>query len=229
MTLTSQVIISTQIEKTLLELEALRKDESLIVFISPSMKKVLDPEEDTPNPPGVQRIVSEKESFRVEDAKVVLGKAYLASENTTVIVLAAESFTPIIQNKLLKVIEEPPKNKVFILLTQSKSTILPTIKSRLPITVLSEMKTLEDLDLDLKQLSLQSTYDFVQKHKRTDSKTMIQIVERLSKEAMLSGHYDLDEKTLTLFSNAFKALDMGSPASFVLNTLLLKLLARKKR
>ncbi len=229
MTLTSQVIISAQIEKTLLELEGLRRSESVIVFISPSMKKILDPEEETPNPPGVQRIVSERESFRVDDAKIVLEKAYLASEEQTIIILAAESFTPIIQNKLLKVIEEPPKNKVFILLTQSKSTILPTIKSRLPITVLSEAKTLDELGLDLKQLSLQSVYDFSQKHKRTDSKTMTVIVERLSKEAMLSDSYNLDAKTLTLFSNAFKALDMGSPASFVLNTLLLKLLARKKR
>jgi len=229
MTLTSQVIISAQIEKTLLELEALRQDESIIEFITPAMKKVLDPEENTPNPYMVQRIVSERESFRVEDAKVVLEKAYLASEKMTVIILAAESFTPIIQNKLLKVIEEPPKNKIFILLTQSRSTILPTIKSRLPITVLSEVKQLEDLELDMKQLSLASVYAFIQKHKRTDSKSMIQIVERLSQEAMLSDDYNLDEKTLTLFSNAFKALDMGSPASFVLNTLLLKLLARKKR
>lgn len=229
MTLTSQVLISTQIEKTLLELEALRKEESIIVFISPSMKKILDPEEEKQNPPGVQRIVSEKESFRVEDTKVVLEKSYLASEEKTIIILAAESFTPIIQNKLLKVIEEPPKNKIFILLTQSKSTILPTIKSRLPITVLSEVKHLEDIGLDMKQLSLASVYAFIQQHKRTNSKSMIQIVERLSQEAMLSDSYNIDDKTLTLFSNAFKALDMGSPASFVLNTLLLKLLARKKR
>jgi len=229
MTLSSQVLISAQIEKTLLELEALRQTESIIEFITPAMKKVLDPEEDTPNPYRVQRIVSERESFRVEDAKLVLEKAYLASEEKTVIILAAESFTPIIQNKLLKVIEEPPKNKEFILLTQSKSTVLGTIRSRLPVTVLSEVKSVESLDLDLGQLSLESVYDFTQKHKRTDSKTMIQIVERLSQEAMLSDSFNLDEKTLTLFSNAFKALDMGSPAPFVLNTLLLKLLARKKR
>jgi DNA polymerase-3 subunit delta' len=55
------------------------------------------------------------------------------------------------------------------------------------------------------------------------------LVERISKEAIKSGSYDLDEKTLALFSNAFIALDVGSPSQFVLNTLLLKLLARKKR
>ncbi|HHD79267.1 MAG TPA: DNA polymerase III subunit delta', partial [Epsilonproteobacteria bacterium] len=43
------------------------------------------------------------------------------------------------------------------------------------------------------------------------------------------GGYNIDEKTLTLFSNSYVALDMGSPPQFVLNALLLKLLARKKR
>jgi len=229
MQLTSQVLITEQIEKTITALEALRKDEMIIEFIPPTMKKVLHPDEEKPAPVNVQRIVSETESFRVSDAKVVLEKAYLASEEKTVIILAAVAFPPLIQNKLLKVIEEPPENKIFILLTESKSTILDTIKSRLPVSVLSESREEVPLDLDLKQLNLASVYEFTQKHKRTDSKSMIGLVERISKEAMVSQSYDLDTKTLTLFSNAYKALDMGSPALFVLNTLLLKLLARKKR
>jgi DNA polymerase-3 subunit delta' len=58
---------------------------------------------------------------------------------------------------------------------------------------------------------------------------MKHLVECISKEAIGSQNFDLDEKTLRLFSNAFIALDVGSPPQFVLNTLLLKLLARKKR
>ena len=229
MELTSQVIITAQIEKTIIALEALRKDETLIEFISPSMHKVLTPEEGIAIPVGVQRVVTEKETFRVEDAKVVLDKAYLASEEKNILILAADAFTAVIQNRLLKVIEEPPKNKIFILITANKSTVLDTIKSRLPIKVLSEKIEEVDLGLDLKQLSLATVYEFTQSHKRTDSKTMKNLVERIAKEAVQSGLYDLDEKTLTLFSNAYKALDVGSPAQFVLNTVLLKLLARKKR
>jgi len=229
MKLTSQVIITAQIVETLKALETLRVDESIIEFISPSMKKVLDPEENVPAPIGVQRVMTEKENFRVEDAKVVLEKAYLASVERNVIILAADSFSAVIQNRLLKVIEEPPKNKEFILITESKSTILDTIKSRLPITVLSEKIVAEALDLDLKQLSLASVYDFVKSHQRSDTKMMKVLVERISKEAILSDAYNLDEKTLTLFSSLFKALDVGSPPTFILNTLLLKLLARKKR
>jgi DNA polymerase-3 subunit delta' len=58
---------------------------------------------------------------------------------------------------------------------------------------------------------------------------MKQTIERLGKEAMRSAQYDLDEKTLTLFSQSYIALDVGSPPQFVLTALLLKLLARKKR
>ena len=230
MTLTSQVLITSQIENTILELEKLRSSESIVEIISPSIaSNMATGQEDEPRAYKVHRISTEKEIFSVTDAKLAIEKAYMASEEVTVIILAAKTFSALVQNKLLKVIEEPPKNKEFILLTESKSTVLATIKSRLPIIVLNEKKEEETLGLDLKQLSLETVYEFIQTHKRTDSKVMKLLVERISKEAIRSESYDLDEKTLMLFSSAFIALDVGSPPQFVLNTLLLKLLARKKR
>ena len=204
MRLVSQVIISSDIDDTVIQLEGLQQNERLVKIIK----------EDT---------------FLVEDAKLAIEKAHMASEETTVIIIAAKTFSPVVQNKLLKVIEEPPPKKEFILITLSKATILDTIRSRLPVMVLSQDKEEEKLALDLGQLSLATVYDFVQTHKRTDAKAMKVLVEQISKEAIHSQGYNLDEKTLTLFSNAFIALDVGSPPPFVLNTLLLKLLARKKR
>jgi hypothetical protein len=98
MTLTSQVIISVKVEETIAALEALQTSEKII------------------------KILEEEKAFSVDDAKLAIEKAYMASEETTVIILAAKTFSPIVQNKLLKVIEEPPKNKAFILITQSKAT-----------------------------------------------------------------------------------------------------------
>jgi len=204
MRLVSQVIISSDIDDTVIQLEGLQQNERFVKIIK----------EDT---------------FLVEDAKLAIEKAYMASEETTVIIIAAKTFSPVVQNKLLKVIEEPPPKKEFILITPSKATILDTIRSRLPIMVLAQEKEEERLDLDLSQLSLATVYDFVQTHKRADAKAMKELVERISKAAIHSQAYNLDEKTLTLFSNTFIALDVGSPPQFVLNTLLLKLLARKKR
>jgi DNA polymerase-3 subunit delta' len=174
-------------------------------------------------------IVEQEKAFSVSDAQLAIEKAYLASDEMTIILLGAKVFSPVVQNKLLKVIEEPPHNTRFILVTQSQSTILDTIKSRLPMTLLSLTQTEEMLGLEVSRLSLQSVYDFTQTHKRTPAKEMVVIVERIAKEAMHSGAFELDEKTLKLFSSCYEALDMGSPPQFVLNTLLLKLLARKKR
>lgn len=204
MRLVSQVIISSNIDDMVIQLEALQQNERFVKIIK-------------------------EDNFLVEDAKLAIEKAYIASDETTVIILAAKTFSPVVQNKLLKVIEEPPPKKEFILITPSKATILDTIRSRLPITVSSSHTEEEALGLDVAHLSLASVYEFVQTHKRTDAKVMKTLVERISKEAIYSQAYSLDEKTLDLFSNAFIALDVGSPPPFVLNTLLLKLLARKKR
>ena len=204
MRLVSQVIISSDIDDTVIQLEALQQNERFVKIIK-------------------------EDNFLVEDAKLAIEKAYMASDETTVIILAAKTFSPVVQNKLLKVIEEPPPKKEFILITPNKATILDTIRSRLPITMHSSYTEEEALELDLSHLSLATVYDFVQTHKRTDAKAMKLLVERISKEAIYSQAYNLDEKTLNLFSNAFIALDVGSPPPFVLNTLLLKLLARKKR
>ena len=55
------------------------------------------------------------------------------------------------------------------------------------------------------------------------------IVEAIIKEAIKSNAYNLDANSLELFSNATKALNLGSPADFILTTTLLKLLAKKKK
>lgn len=227
MILNSQIIITSQIENTILELEKLRDAEHIVEIISPTIASRL--QDDEPCDYRVQRVISEKETFRVEDAKVVIEKAYMASKEKTIIILAAETFSPLIQNKLLKVIEEPPKNKEFILITERKSTVLDTIKSRLPITVLSQEREDIVLDLNINELSLRDVYTFTQQHKRTNAKVMKSIIESISKKAMVSQKYELDNTTLTLFYNAFLALDVGSPPQFILNTLLLKLLAKKRR
>ncbi len=203
MRLYSQVIISSQIDETVAKLEALRTNEQIIKIIK-------------------------EERFLVEDTKLAIEKAYMASKVTTVIILGAKEFPPIIQNRLLKVIEEPPSGVEFILITPSKATILPTIRSRMPITILKESKEREECELDMRQLDLASVYDFIQKNKRIDMAQAKTLVEQISLGAINSNSFTLDQKTLQLFANAYKALDVGSSAQFVLTTLLIKLLAKRK-
>jgi DNA polymerase-3 subunit delta' len=168
-------------------------------------------------------------NFKVEDVALVLEKAYLASEEHQVILLAADQFSEVVQNKLLKVIEEPPPKKSFILLFRSKASILPTIRSRLPIRILDEGEEEEPLELDVANLELGAVYDFVREHGRMGSAEARRLTERLLTEALASGAYEMDERALDTFRDAVRALEMGSPVSFVLTAVLLRLLAKKKK
>jgi len=168
-------------------------------------------------------------NFVVDDAQEAIEKAYLASYERTIIILAAEHFSPVVQNKLLKIIEEPPDKTDFILMLPKKSTVLPTIRSRLPIVVLDEHAE-QTVDLpSIQHLDLASVYAFVQANKRTDAATAKVLLEQIATEAIRSGRYDLDTRTLDLFRDSRLALDRGSPPPFVLTGVLLKLLARKHK
>jgi len=205
MRLGSQVIITSRFEETLEQLKDLAtRNERFVPIIREG-------------------------NFLVEDAKLAIEKAYLASYEQTIVVLAADVFSPVVQNKLLKVIEEPPEKTDFILMLPTKASLLPTVRSRLPITVLDERDESESLGLDLDRLDVRSVYDFVQEHKRIDSAGAKALLERIVRAAVHSGRYRLDERTLEMFHQSRMALDKGSPTSFVLIAVLLKLLAKKKK
>jgi len=173
--------------------------------------------------------IGEKESFKVEDAKLAVEKAYIADEMTKVIVLAAEQFSVVVQNKLLKILEEPPPRTEFVLVTSSKASLLPTVRSRLPLHTFGEAEQEEALELDIERLTLAAVYEFVQAHKRDDARTVRTLIERIAKAALQSGRFNADEGLLKVFEEAVKALDSGTVPAFALNAVLLKLLAKMKR
>ena len=210
MFLSSGIIITYQPKKVMEELEALRTNE--LFTIIRSLDKKDKPKE-----------------FLVEHAQEAIAKAYISSEDLNYIILIAPRFSDIAQNRLLKVIEEPPKNKAFILITESKSALLDTIQSRLPVTVLNDIQSEKPFSLDIANLNLAKVYEFVQDNSRISAVECKALVEKISLNAMKSQKYNLDEGTLKLFSDSIKALEVGSPTTFILNTLLLKLLSKKKR
>jgi DNA polymerase-3 subunit delta' len=230
MRLSSQVIISNDIGESIIRLENLRTDEQIVEIVTPQVAKEIE-QLDGRDIDGysISRVITEREAFRIEDSKIAIEKAYISSEVERVIILASREFSPIIQNRLLKVIEEPPTKVSFILLTLSKSTILPTIRSRLPIKVLKQKSNHSTLGINLYKLDLKSVYSFIQDHKRINHAEAKILVEKISIEAMRSQRFNLDSSTLQLFQRSFMALDVGSPPQFVLTTLLLKLLAKNRR
>lgn len=77
--------------------------------------------------------VEAKGSIKIDDVRgvpaEVAGKAYEGGYKA-VVIAQADMMTPQAQNALLKVIEEPPENTVFMLGAQHVKNILPTILSR---------------------------------------------------------------------------------------------------
>lgn len=207
MRLVSQVIITTRFEETIRQLRALATEDERFEIIRSD----------------------EGKAFSVKDARRAIDKAYLSSYERVIVILMADQFSDVVQNKLLKAIEEPPPNTDFILMLASRSTLLPTIRSRLPVTVLDETDEHVALGLEMAKLDVRSVYAFVQEHKRVDSTTAKALLEQITSQAIRSGQYRMDERTLDHLRDSRLALDKGSPASFVLTGALLKLLAKKKK
>jgi len=183
-------------------------------------------------PEGDRALVFRKgDSFLVEDAEAVMEKAYLASEERVVLILAANRFGDIVQNKLLKLIEEPPPGKEFVLVIPSKSMILPTIRSRLPLTYIGvDTEDAEEVSIpDMERLDLKSLYDFVRESKYLEPVALRKTIEKIAKGAMSSESYELDEKSMDMFRDAIVLSSSRPDSEFVLTALLLKLLARKRK
>ena len=74
-----------------------------------------------------------KDEIKIEDVREIEKFAYITEKNKKQIIIAAEKFNIFAQNALLKLIEEPPKNVDFILITKSKYSLIDTILSRVYI------------------------------------------------------------------------------------------------
>jgi len=210
MRLSSGIIITQQSEEIIAQLELERTSE-LFTFISNRDDK------------------GKIKEFLVEQAQEAIAKAYIASEELNYIILIAPRFSEIAQNRLLKLLEEPPRNKAFILITESKSALLDTILSRMPVTILHDSEEQKHFGLDLENLNLAKVYEFIQENSRLSTVECKELVEKISLGAMKSGKFNLDKSTLNIFSDSIKALEVGSPSSFILSGVLLKLLSKKRK
>ncbi|RXK14303.1 DNA polymerase III subunit delta' [Halarcobacter mediterraneus] len=170
----------------------------------------------------------EKEEFLLAQANATIKEAYISSNEKKYIFLCGKTFRNEAQNSLLKILEEPPKNVVFIIITNSKSTILPTIFSRMPHKIFRKRQEKEDLHLNIEKLDLKDIYEFLKENQRISKNEATNFVEalllKINKEQLR-----LTQEELNSFSKAIKLLNLNSRPINVLNTLLLILLNRKNK
>jgi DNA polymerase-3 subunit delta' len=168
-----------------------------------------------------------EDDFLIEHAKAVLAEAYISEAQTKYLILGAKSYTTISQNSLLKVLEEPPHNIEFILLSESKSALLPTIRSRMPLRYIGEKREKLTLDISFKNFDINRLFLFVKEHERLKKHEAKELLEVLFTQA--STQLILNKNQLQSFDDGYRLIDLNGKFQTILVMILMNLITNKKR
>jgi DNA polymerase-3 subunit delta' len=166
-------------------------------------------------------VVFFEETFKIEHAKAVTAEAYISENKTKYIIIAAQEFTAVAQNALLKLLEEPPRNIEFIIISPNKSNLLPTVRSRLPIVTNKKQSEVQTLSLSLARLDYSEVFEFLKQHARVSKNEAKSLVEALFYKAIVEERLVLSKAQLEGFDKAYRVLDLNARPQSVLATLLM--------
>ncbi len=172
-------------------------------------------------------VVFYEENFKIEHAKSVMSEAYISESQTKYIVMGALEFTSVAQNSLLKLLEEPPSNIEFIVVSPTKSNLLPTVRSRMPIVTREGHKTAQAVEISLKLLNYAEVFAFLKQHSRITKQEAKDIVEALYFQATLEDKLILNTLQLESFDKAFRLLELNSRPQSVLAMLIMSFAKEK--
>jgi len=162
-----------------------------------------------------------EEKFLIELAKAVVAEAYISESQTKYIVLAAEEFNSVSQNSLLKLLEEPPKNIEFILISPTKSNLLPTVRSRLPILKVNKMHKMLEINLNLSRIDYAQVFAFLKENARIKKIEAKELLEALFYRATVIDMLILTPTQLDNFDKAYRLLELNSRPQSVLAMLIM--------
>jgi DNA polymerase-3 subunit delta' len=154
----------------------------------------------------------EPEDFLIDDAKSVIKEAYIAESEQKIIVTLSKSYNIYAQNSLLKILEEPPKNIVFILCAPSKTIFLPTIRSRLVIKTIEADKINIKSGLDFKRMGVSEIYSFLKENSFSDKENVKSLLQAILNEAIEQG-VRLAEDELEEFRKLMHLAELNSRGS----------------
>jgi DNA polymerase-3 subunit delta' len=185
----------------------------------------------------VERIVEElqpsrsvvffEENFKIEHAKAVLSEAYISSSETKYIVLAASEFTTVAQNSLLKLLEEPPPHIEFIIISPTKSNLLATVRSRLPILKVNTSHNKQEVSLNFSRIDYAEVFAFLKENARVKKSEAKELVETMYNRATQVDKLILTATQLDNFDKAYRLLDLNSRPQSVLAMLIMSFVREK--
>lgn len=168
-----------------------------------------------------------EDDFKIEHAKAVVAESYISESQTKFIVIGSSSFTNVAQNSLLKVLEEPPKNIEFIIISPTKSNLLPTVRSRLPILKGATTHVLEELELNLGRIDYAQVFEFLKANARVKKSEAKKLVEALYRRATVVDKLILSDEQLENFDKAYRLLELNSRPQSVLAMILMSFVGDK--
>ncbi|MDE7236108.1 DNA polymerase III subunit delta' [Helicobacter japonicus] len=200
-----------------------------LIHITPFAKNLID--ELTENQDEQYYEIYEREDFKIDDAKEVIAKSYLIYEQEMLIIISANKYNIAAQNALLKIIEEPPQNVQFIIITKNKNALIPTIRSRMRLITHKHKTQIPPFELELKKLNLESIYNFCKQNDNTQlskEETKMQIQSLLF--ALYEAKISLTQKELALFDKAIalNQNDASERHNYIFLPLLLRIYSKQK-
>lgn len=170
-----------------------------------------------------------KNEFLLDDAKELVKEAYIAESKVKYLITVAKSYRVEAQNALLKILEEPPRNIVFILVAPSKTVFLPTIRSRLGHEELHAVSESIQSGLNLAKLDLNDIFTFVQANASLEKSLLKEMIQAIVFEAIHVHHLAFTERELEHFQKLVQLAELNSRAQTLLSSLLLSIMQRKRR
>ncbi len=168
-----------------------------------------------------------KDDFLLDDAKNVVKEAYIAESDTKILILGAKSYNIYAQNSLLKILEEPPRNIIFILVCETKNIFLPTIRSRLLSKELKSNENKIDINLDIKNLDLAKIYDFVKENSRISKNDLKSLIQGIVNIAIRENQISFNTKEMEHFEKLLQLAELNTRPNNILISLLLTIYLKK--
>ena len=165
--------------------------------------------------------------FKIEHAKAVINEAYISESQTKYIIMGAKNFNTISQNSLLKVLEEPPRNIEFIIISATKSNLLPTVRSRLPILKGDVNHEVVEVDLNLLKIDYAQVFAFLKENSRIGKMEAKVLVEALYHRATVVDKLLLSQQQLDNFDKAYRLLEVNSKPQNIFAMLLMSFIGER--
>ena len=197
------------------------------IIISDDIESEVIKLEEQLKPFRVVKFVVIGEVFKLEHAKAVVSESYISESDTKYIILGSSDLSDVAQNSLLKLLEEPPKNIEFIIISPTKSNLLPTVRSRLPILKINNHHIVNELELNLARLDYKDVFSFLKENARVKKEEAKELVQALFHRATVVDMLILSPLQLDNFDKAYRLLSLNSRPQSVLAMLLMSF-AREK-